>query len=745
VSQLLIDRPELTLDPEGLTPESENRLLDTLGQMTAALGQALLEQQVSGAEQAQPGIVAVVNHLASLAGFCQEVTYLTAADTPRATLNIEGVFAEAVELASCLHRVAGEEAALRLHELFHGNQLISLTVRRDVTASELARFLALAAPTLPGLGSDSPAPPPSTRLGESLAAAGVTGISVLDREDLIPAKLGLSWRTRIAITRLSRGLRDLPRRAQATGREASQVKVAMMRETIFPLRADATLTEFVLNVDLARTAGAHLERLDIQGDVITVLTTQQARAVAGQLVHQLTGREAGNVDFTWRERDLTLLRRCLPRLGDLLDEDAVEILRRAVESNLLPAAELPAYLRDVLDPERLTTSFLANPTLSLARLRAVRDLETFRQYASSFASITSELCRRRQFVWASNVAEVLAELASPASPASPRVKQLAARACVASVSVANLDRMALALGKLPQEERTGVLAILGRSAPTAAPLLIRRLYQNRDDAMRASLRAMVASLGKTALPLVTLVLERRQLRPETARDFLMVLATMKDAGAYDLAAGYLAADHPRARHAALLAVHRMDSARAEPALLAALADPSFAVQTAAVEALGSLRSRDPAFIGFLAELFEGKVQARLIAGPPKSNPREIAGEIAAYYQLATSGCAAVASLAQRGDIDLSELEQPLMRALKKIDGALLSLAQRALGKGPEFGREFGRIEEQRTGTALALVTALAWVGTVACLPVLRDAGKYPDPRVERLAARAIAEITARPA
>ena len=80
-----------------------------------------------------------------------------------------------------------------------------------------------------------------------------------------------------------------------------------------------------------------------------------------------------------------------------------------------------------------------------------------------------------------------------------------------------------------------------------------------------------------------------------------------------------------------------------------------------------------------------------------------------------------------------------MRSLKKLDGTLVGLAARVLGKGPELDRT----EEHRIAAAMALVTALAWIGTAACVPVLQDVCKHSAPRVERLATRAIEEITAR--
>ena len=80
-----------------------------------------------------------------------------------------------------------------------------------------------------------------------------------------------------------------------------------------------------------------------------------------------------------------------------------------------------------------------------------------------------------------------------------------------------------------------------------------------------------------------------------------------------------------------------------------------------------------------------------------------------------------------------------MRSLKKLDGTLVGLAQRVLGKGAELDR----IGEQRIAVALGLITTLAWIGTPACLPVLRDLGKHAVPRVASLAERAIEKITAR--
>ncbi len=223
------------------------------------------------------------------------------------------------------------------------------------------------------------------------------------------------------------------------------------------------------------------------------------------------------------------------------------------------------------------------------------------------------------------------------------------------------------------------------------------------------------------------------------RNLLLVLASMREASTYDLASGFLAADQPRAREAALVAASRIDGPRAEPELVSALGDRSVSVPVRAVEELGAMGSSDPAFLAFLLELFEGKLQARVNAAAQKGTTRQFAIELSEHYRLLLAGCAAVANLARRGGLDLSELEPPVMRSLKKLDGTLVGLAQRVLGKGAELDR----IEEQRIAVALGLITTLAWIGTPACLPVLRDLGKHAVPRVASLAERAIEKITAR--
>ena len=198
---------------------------------------------------------------------------------------------------------------------------------------------------------------------------------------------------------------------------------------------------------------------------------------------------------------------------------------------------------------------------------------------------------------------------------------------------------------------------------------------------------------------------------------------MRESSTYELAASFLAAEPPRVRQAALVAMARADAGRAEPELVKALADSSLSVQGRAVEDLGAIGSRDPRFIAFLLDLFEGKMQSRVTAAGQSGVARDFASVLSDYYHLLTAGCAGVANLARRGAIDLSEFEAPLMRSLKKLDGTLVGLVN--------------DLARSATGTALA------WIGTAACLPVLEDVCKHSAPRVERLATRAIEEITAR--
>jgi hypothetical protein len=167
VAQLLADRPELTLAPEGLCADDEARLRAAIGKLAAAL--------------------------AALDGLCREVTYVAATDEERSELNVEGVFAEPVELSACVELVP-RELVVRLLDFFHERRLVSLSIRRDVPPPQLAGFVDLAAPR--------PAGPPAP-FGEALTRAGILAISATDHDTIIPAKSGLSWSGRLALSRVS--------------------------------------------------------------------------------------------------------------------------------------------------------------------------------------------------------------------------------------------------------------------------------------------------------------------------------------------------------------------------------------------------------------------------------------------------------------------------------------------------------------------------------------------------------------
>ena len=139
MSQLLIDRQELSLGPDGLEPEEEARLLWALGRLSTALSRAV--PKVGAAQPAawENAVAELFPALAALEGYFDEITYLAATEAERPDIDVEGVFASPVALSACLEHAAQHEAAGELLEFLHGRHLVSLTIRRASTKAPARR------------------------------------------------------------------------------------------------------------------------------------------------------------------------------------------------------------------------------------------------------------------------------------------------------------------------------------------------------------------------------------------------------------------------------------------------------------------------------------------------------------------------------------------------------------------------------------------------------------------------------
>jgi hypothetical protein len=676
--------------------------------------------------------------LASLDGLFEQITLLAAADQPRPEIVVEGVFAEPVPLLVCSEQADEGETAVKLVEYLHAHRLVSLAIRRGLDREHLGVFLQFAASSVAGPDSLAPAPGNTARLADQLPAAGVFTISALGHEEVIPAQRGLSWRLRLALSCLARSLRDVAPYARATGQDARQAREVLLHQVLQSAGDQSLVIELVRHADLTCPIGAEVETSALQAALLAALSPAQVRALAITLLSELQGGTAWEAsDHSHQVRAMELFKLCLTPLAAVLDEEALAVLNGAVDRRLVSPAELPDNARALLGPEKLLALFFKSPEAQLARLRAVTDADSFRAYGSQYAAILDELVKRRHYAWARTVADALGELGGASHPAA--VRRLAGAVLETVARRAVLDRMVTHFAELSGEERAHLHRLLEHVRKPAAGELLARLHENLDEPLRASVRALLVHVGEAALPAVLAGLRRKQ-RPELVRDFLLVLAGLRDPAGYDVAAGLRSAEDPRVRQAALLAMVRTGGARAETELCAALADPDPAVRASAVEGLTAVASRATAFFDFLTRLFDGELRPGLRVLAQRGGGQEIASQLAAYFRLQQAGCAALVAMAQKGDADLSAFEPLLAKALRdKLGGGLVGFALRLGRKNDE--RE--EVERERTAAAMALVTALAWFGGRTSLAALLATRGKADPEVERLAARAYREITAR--
>ena len=737
MAELLIKRQSDVFGDDGLSADEEIRLRNDLGKYIIALIKSILQTSFYRTEH-KLTVAAVDEYfkcMDSVKEFFFELTLVASPDESKPDFTIEGIMVEPIPLSACIKAVLRDEFLAKLRDFFYWNKIVSFSVKKELDREQFLVFLQITARDLEKILKEKKALEEGEikqlkkrPLTDQLLGAGVVTISAICRDDMVFIDRKLPWRVKLALTRLMKNLRDIPLYSKATNQQIGDAKAQLLQEIIRPLRGRDMLMELLLNCDLVYETNEELRGMDIEHDILVVLKRHQLRGVSERFVIDLEqNAEANEGEKIRKRKGLSLLRKCLLPLSDVLDEESLNIFRRAVKGGFLSMMELPENVQQFIRVEKMADEFLATADAQMARIESVHDVDSFRSNASNAAMLVRELVYRKEYVWASKIVEALHALSLKHRDPKDPMRKLTEDSLEAMASKENFERMFETLSGLDSVQQDHLYKICNHFKNKALPLLIQHLRKDVDETARASIRVIIESMGEKVLPTLHRAVDARKQRWEYYRDLLLVLGAIKSQESYNRCSQFLGDGVAEVRQAAFTAVTSIGEHKAESELLSGLRDPNAVVRRTVVKHLGEIGSRADAYQTFLQDLFEGKLK------PPLGNElhaivtRTLDEIRLPYLQLLNSGVASINGLMEKGGINRRAFEPNLARMVRQQ-------VQVSIFKGGE------QVQQERESLLLGMIGILNRIGTGDCLTALTIAKKSGSQEVLDLASSSVREI-----
>ncbi len=735
MAQLLHPKKESIFDDDQLTAEDEIQIRNDLGKLSIAMIKAILQASFYKTDHklTHAAVDDFFTALEPVQDLFLELTYMSSSDELKPDFTIEGLMVEPVNLTACVKTVLRDEFLGKLRDFFAWNKLVSFSIKREMTRDEFLRFLKLTRRKLGEKGEGpaswdelegTPLEAEGHRLSDVLVESGLFTISATCRDEIVFVDRMLPWRVKLALGRLMKNLKDIPIYARATRKELQEIKALLLQEIIRPLRGRALLMEFLFNCDLVAQAGADdLQGLDIEEEVLAVLVRPQLLSVSNcflaeleRLVHDMEK----NLERLTKGKGL--LHKCSVPLSDMLDDETMQVFRRAAKGGFMKSQDLPANVQDHLELEKEVDKFLEDPDTTVALMESVKDMDGFRKHASNTALMVGELIRRGEYEWARKLVDLITYLADASAEVQAKVRVLARDVLDSMATKDNFERMISALPDLRPRAQDHVFHLCKTFRGRAVPVLVGELRGELDDSLRASIRTVLEQMGEDGAvrDFLRHGLERPKQRKVFYRDLLLILGALQDEGTYQLANTYLGDEESQVRQAAFTAVTRIGNKKAERDLVRGLADPDLGVRRAVVLHLGEIGSQSAEYREFLTRLFSGALSPGWWSELMAVIQREYDKVQLANHLLLNSGASALAHLLDSGVMTMAEVEGRLCKMMN------MTTRYQLFGGGEDVVRERARL-------CKTIIGILRERGTAECLPALRQARDSASQDIHHLA------------
>jgi HEAT repeat protein len=360
-------------------------------------------------------------------------------------------------------------------------------------------------------------------------------------------------------------------------------------------------------------------------------------------------------------------------------------------------------------------SFLKDPQKRLEDFENIKKAKDYRAAARRYVLMIAELLRKQRVDEADRIFRTLLEHWKTPSAELPERQEIAGEALKLLSRPDCIKVLVKSLTDPGKQRREKVASILYAAGPDAAPPLIKQLAETEDRNARRLICEILTRLG----PDVAEHIKARAVEPHVPwyllRNLIMILGDMKSDILADELEQFHSHSHHRVREEALVYAAKAMGTSSEPYLVRALQDEDPLVHRRAVRLLSRFPQLSEEAINGLASLMVKKPQEE---PPPEA---EQAVELAAKV------------LSRMGNVNLG--------GQKGLEDLIIESMEADTAKG-FFGKLTGGKSKRTPKMRLALVEALAEVGTKKSRKLLTALTKDKDSAIKESAQKALEKIGA---
>ena len=667
-----------------------------LAQFTLSLIKSMLHSGYYAPDhpEAQKDLTDLHGEFTKLVKDRSELTYMVTMTGEERGLIIEGYDSAPLHLGQVMRTNMAELFIPKFLEFFDRWNLLSFSLKADISAEEFPSFIILMSRPPEG---DQGTKEAGERLIQAFLDHRILHISTVFNYDIVGKERRLPWRVKMVLTRLRRDLQMLPLYKHVTPEELQRIKLQIMDDVIRPVRTPAFLKEFLVNCDLLATDIAVIREAQIERRTLESLSEEMLAATAWDLIKDLEklsatqGQMGGDRTFEERTRRVSVLGEVMIRLYSIrcaLDHDLLEALLR---QQALPMEHLPVDIQRAVDTHRLANAFEARVDEYVEALSRIKPGEAGVQLAQMVHRIFPELVRRRHYEAVIKILRAVNK-GRQEPTTSEVIEKLAKRLSEGMASEGTIRYHLQDLDCQDRDRRNRLVEILVLTGDQAGPGLLEAYATSDNKSVRVSAFEAMRRIGVSALhPFLA-----RLSSIERGCDVIChILAEVGEQGDTSLAQSisqFLHHGNVNVREAALGALFKLQGPAAEGYFLQALRDREGTIRWMALWCLGYIKSRHPQAL----EAYARALQSDDPSAPPEDEP--------ALIQV----CHALASFEGQAAADTSKAETILLAALRPVE------QKGALGW---FKKPPHRHSER---VRAAICEALAAVGSSASIASLRQ-------------------------
>jgi HEAT repeat protein len=500
---------------------AEAARLEQTGEFILHLIQAFLRTgyYLSDHPEARKAKAGLYEKFAAITGGAGEITFLIKEEAGQKNIFIEGLGEHPLRLFDLMTRGMAETYNPRFIHFLDRKELLSLSLLARMDAEEFSGFVdVMSEPSLTDM-EDLNA---KEQFVAELRERRVCNLSFVFREDLIPRRHGLPWRTMMALSRLKKDIHMLPIFRKLSEMDFHRVKLQTLADILRPLAVPELIYSFLLHIDLA--VSPNLSEEDGENGVFSVVSEPVLIAVGRHFLDDASGKGTGFPEHVTGEKKARLLAKTCQRLNHSHEPQAIELVERMFNLGLIALEELHPQLRERVLALKWMTNYLHDPARYHHALDETGAAEQYEPRGRTLAKIIPYLIERNRTDAAITIVLLFSEQSREGSPRAASALRLLDAIAAGPSLAAGAKEFLVA----PKETRTDIGHFFILMGKAAIPHLLAIFSETGDIWRRKQAVEILIALGNDAALTLMGELEQDKLPADSIPPVLRLLGGTTD-------------------------------------------------------------------------------------------------------------------------------------------------------------------------------------------------------------------------